>query len=150
MMDVSVALVDTNVLLTATTPSRQFHRNARKLFVEWPRVKRRLCTNPQILREYLVVATRPIENNGLELSLEDALANVDVFGRRMRFLDEKGQVFRRLESLLREVPCSGKQVHDANIVASALAHGVSTIITENSGDFRRWRDVVGLFDLSEV
>jgi len=49
-----------------------------------------------VLREYLVVATRSIESNGLGLSLADALANRDMLEARMRFLDETHAVSVRL------------------------------------------------------
>lgn len=128
-------LVDTNILLTATTPSRPLHQKAQTLFTTQGR---ELCTSGQILREYLVVATRAQAQNGLGLAPSDALDNAGVFARRMRFLDEKRPVLRRLEALLREAPCRGKQVHDANVVATALAHGVGAVITENVEDFHRW------------
>ena len=36
------------------------------------------------------------------------------------------------------VPVGGKQVHDANIVATMLAHGERRLLTLNTGDFRRY------------
>ena len=33
---------------------------------------------------------------------------------------------------------SGKQVHDANIVATMLAHGVGRLLTFNVADFQRF------------
>ena len=145
--DASPLFVDTNVLLTATTPSRPLHQKALALFTT-PR--RQLCTSGQILREYLVVATRPLKQNGLGLRPHDALANVDAFARRMRFLDEKRSVFRRLETLLAEIPCHGKQIHDANVVATALAHGLETVVTENDQDFRRWRHLLNVLPLADA
>jgi predicted nucleic acid-binding protein len=45
------------------------------------------------------------------------------------------------------VECAGKQVHDANVVATMLVHGVDTLVTLNSDDFVRFSghiQVVGL------
>jgi hypothetical protein len=36
----------------------------------------------------------------------------------------------------------GKQVHDANIVATLLAYGVRTLLTDNVSDFARWAHVI--------
>ncbi len=140
-------LVDTNVLLTATTPARALHNEALEVLNEWPARDVALCVSGQVFREYLVVATRPTDANGLGLSVEDALANVVMLRPRFRLLDERVAVFEHLNRLLREVGCRGKKIHDANLVATALAHGVSQILTGNVGDFRRFSAYVEILDL---
>lgn len=37
---------------------------------------------------------------------------------------------------------AGKQVHDANVVATMLVHGVQTLVTMNVCDFSRFGDLV--------
>ena len=71
--------VDTNVLLTATDESRPLHSEALNLLSGTTGRDKRLAASGQVVREYLVVATRPIENNGLGLSVADAEANVTEF-----------------------------------------------------------------------
>ncbi len=137
MVDRSV-LLDTNVFLEATTPARDLHHAAKGVLDDWPNRGIRLCVSGQILREYLVVATRGSEHNGLGLSVIDALANVDSFKERCRFLAESRQVASRLCDLLRSVDCTGKQIHDANLVATCLVHGVKSLLTANAGDFERF------------
>ncbi len=58
-MDDEAVLVDTNVLLTATTPARALHTEALEVLNEWPAQGFALCVSGQVFREYLVVATRP-------------------------------------------------------------------------------------------
>lgn len=53
----------------------------------------------------------------------------------------------RLLQLLDAVECSGKQVHDANVVATTLVHGIGTVVTSNTEDFRRFGDHVTVVDL---
>jgi predicted nucleic acid-binding protein len=89
----------------------------------------------QVVREYLAVATRPAASNGLGLSLADALGNVRELRSRLRLLPEEKPVLPALLSLLEEVPCVGKRVHDAHLVATALVHRVGTIVTLNGTDF---------------
>jgi predicted nucleic acid-binding protein len=96
-----------------------------------------LCTNGQILRENLSVATRPVAQNGLGLAPPDAVANVRSLRRHLRFLGEIDKVSERLLMLLDDVACHGKQAHDANLVATMLVHGVETILTMNVDDFVR-------------
>jgi len=141
-MDDSSVLLDTNVLLEATAPARDLHRAALRVLDEWPNRGARLCVSGQILREYLVVATRDPEHNGLGLGVTDALANVEAFAGRCRFLGETREVAERLRELLRSVDCTGKRIHDANLVATCLAHGVSGLVTANLGDFERFGNQV--------
>jgi predicted nucleic acid-binding protein len=148
--DVSAVLVDTNVLLSATAPSRADHEAATRVLNLWPGRGVRLCTSGQILREYLVVATRPAELNGLELDVRQACENVSSIRARARYLDETFSVFARLAELVTRLECSGKQIHDANVVATALAHDVGAIVTANVGDFARFAERIELLDLAEA
>lgn len=140
--DADSILLDTNVLLDATTPARDLHAAAKTVLDEWPNRGVRLCVSGQILREYLVVATRDAAHNGLGLSVADSLANVSAFTGRCRFLAEGPDVAERLREMLREVSCSGKQIHDANVVATALTHGVPRLVTANAADFERFGELV--------
>jgi predicted nucleic acid-binding protein len=132
------ALLDTNVLLAATDEARDDHRAALSVLDRWPTRGTVLYTSGQILREYLCVATRPPSRNGLGLDRRDALANVHALRDRLRLLDESLKVADRLLALLDEVPCTGKQVHDANVVATMVTHGVGVLVTRNVDDFARF------------
>ena len=64
-----------------------------------------------------------------------------------RFWKTGKAVMDTLTSLCREVPVGGKQVHDANIVATMLAHGERRLLTFNVKDFRRFGQRVELVAL---
>ena len=49
-----------------------------------------------------------------------------------------------LVSLCREIPVGGRQIHDANIVATMLAYGERRLLTFNAGDFLRYADRIEL------
>jgi predicted nucleic acid-binding protein len=140
-------MLDTNVLLAATDESRAEHRDALMVLNDWASVRTDLCTSGQVLREYLAVATRPAENNGLGLNLTDALGNVRAIRERTTLLAENSKVADRLLGLLADVECTGKQVHDANLVATMLVHGVSAMMTMNLADFARFAGQVSLIRL---
>lgn len=140
-------MLDTNVLLAATDEGRAEHRNALKVVNEWAAGHTDLCTSGQVLREYLSVATRPVEQNGLGLNLTDALGNVRAIRERTTLLAEDSKVAGRLLGLLADVGCRGKQVHDANLVATMLVHGIATVVTMNLEDFSRFERHVGLIRL---
>jgi predicted nucleic acid-binding protein len=131
MMGDEPLLVDTSVLLEATDAGRRNHRSARKLIEQ----RQRLVFPAQVVREYLVVATRPVEVNGLGLSVQDALLNVEELRRLIRLLPEEKPLLKTLLDLLGKAPCRGKQVHDLHIIAAALVHKVPSIVTLNPRDF---------------
>ena len=62
-------------------------------------------------------------------------------------LAEDARVADRRQGLLADVKCKGKQVHDANVIATVLAHGVGTVITMTVADFARFERYVSLVEL---
>jgi predicted nucleic acid-binding protein len=140
-------MLDTNVLLAATDESRAEHPDALKVLNDWAAGPTDLCTSGQVLREYLSVATRSPKHNGLGVNLPDALGNVRAIRGRTTLLAEDSKVADRLLGLLADVECRGKQVHDANLVATMLVHGIGTVVTMNLEDFARFERHVSLIRL---
>ena len=133
--------VDTNVLLIATDESRPLHREAMQLLAGSGAQDLSLATSGQVLREYLVVATRPIDVNGLGLSTKVAAANVNEFLGSLSMCEETEEVSGRLRQLAVTHNLSGKRLHDVNIVATMEAHGIRAIVTQNPDDFAPFEDV---------
>ena len=140
----TLVVVDTNVLLAATDRSRDSYLAATALISG---DERRLAITPQIVREYLVVATRPWEVDGFGLAGEDAVANVEQFLDDMALLTENAATTRLLLELIGQASAAGKQVHDANVIAVALAHGAAAIITDNARHFARFAGLVTIESL---
>jgi len=140
-------MVDTNVLVAATDERRAEHHDALSILNDWPAGHTTLCVSSQILREYLTVATRPADENGLGLKPPEALGNVRAIRERTTLLVEDAKVTERLLGLLADVECSGKQIHDANVVATMLVHGVGTVVTRNVDDFARFGGYVNVVRL---
>ena len=144
------AMLDTNVFLSATDQSRAEHRHALLVFNDLAGRGTTLYASGQVMREYLSVATRPIGSNGLGLKQADALANARAFRTRTTLLTEDSGVADRLLDLLDEIACGGKQVHDANIVATMLVHGIERLITINVADFTRFEDRITVMPLHGI
>jgi predicted nucleic acid-binding protein len=129
--------VDTNILVYATqttSPHRDAARDGLRRFIA---SEGRLCLSRQILREYLSVVTRPqLFLNPVPMA--EALADIAGFATDFELLEDGPEVGRRLIELCRLVPIAGRQVHDANIVATMLAHGEDRLLTMNWSDFRRF------------
>jgi len=144
-----LVFVDTNVLLTATDRSRPNHEAARRLIAESGSRGLHLAVSGQILREYLVVATRPVEVNGLGLGTHDAIANVKAFLRYVGMYEETAETANRLHRLALQHHLRGKRFHDANIVATMSVHGIHSLVTDNVRDFASFSEinVVALADM---
>lgn len=146
----SRTMLDTNVILAATDEGREEHRQAMLIFSDWAGRGMTLYASGQIMREYLAVATRPADKNGLGLKQADAVANVRAFAARASLLAEDSKVADCLLGLLDEIPCAGKQVHDANVVATMLVHGIDSLITMNVADFTRFEHHIRLIPLTSI
>lgn len=133
--------LDTNILLSATNESRPSHAAIHRLFREANEQGGHLAMSGQIAREYLVIATRPIRENGLGVNLSDALKNIEEFCRATVFLHEGASVHNSLVTLLKSHPVSGKRIHDANVVATMVSHGITVLVTENFVDFQGFNQV---------
>jgi len=140
--------IDTNVLLAATALARSGHGAALAL-LHAGFAERALFLSGQVLREYVAVATRPAAANGLGLGAAEAIGNARQFLDRSNFLREDEAVRDSLFHLLETTPCSGKQVHDANIVATMITHGVGVLVTLNPRDFERFVPRIQVVGLNE-
>jgi|LakMenE01Jun11ns_1017448.scaffolds.fasta_scaffold9670723_2 predicted nucleic acid-binding protein len=56
--------------------------------------------------------------------------------------DEAAAVTSQLLTLLQIISLGGKQVHDANIVATMLVHGIERLLTHNVADFMRFSHLI--------
>lgn len=133
--------LDTNVLLTASAPNRPLHRHAQTVLQYWPARGIELFVNGQVVREYLVVATRPLQVNGLGLSSANAHSNMRAILGRSHVLDETSRVVECLLAMVRKHGITGKRIHDVNIVATAVAHGMDWILTDNAAHLRGLADL---------
>ena len=137
--------VDTNVLVYARFPGSQYHDVARAGLERALQDGDALSISRQILREYLSTVTRPqIWSDAL--TREEALEEIDWLTRYFEILEDGPAVTDWLVALFREVSVGGRQIHDANIVATMLAHGERRLMTFNASDFRRYRNRIELVE----
>lgn len=134
--DAEPYFVDTNILVVASDDTRTGHAESHKLFECAINGTHRLFACGQVFREYLVVATRPIENNGLGLSSSKAIENIRSFRKCLQLLDENDATTRRLERLITQHELKGKRIHDANIASIMIENGLTQIFTLNPNDFK--------------
>jgi predicted nucleic acid-binding protein len=138
--------IDTNILIYAALTSSPLHSEAIKALDDRERAGVELWISRQILREYLSALTRG-GSSPPAVPVADLVADIMAFQRRYRIGEDGVLVTDQLLILVASVPVGGKQIHDANIVATMLAHGVRRLLTHNVADFSRfapWIDVIPL------
>lgn len=138
--------VDTNVLVYANVASAPLHRLAQETIQGLFESHIELWVSRQVLREFIATLTRP-----------QTFINpqpIDLVSERVQFLEEHFhiaedgfQVTIQLLELLRRFPTGGRQVHDANIVATMLTTNVYRLLTHNTKDFERFGEVITVLPL---
>jgi predicted nucleic acid-binding protein len=97
----------------------------------------------QILREYPAAVTRP-QATSPALPMASAIADVRRFQQVFYVAEDRQVVLDRLLALLGAYFSAGRQVHDTNIVATMLEHGIRRLLTFNAADFRRFARIIEL------
>jgi hypothetical protein len=137
--------VDTNVLIYATRRTASEHAAALAALARLEGEGRALWISLQILREYLAAVTRP-QATSPALPMTTAIADVRRFQQVFYVAEDRLAVLKldRLLALLGAHLGAGRQVHDTNIVATMLEHGIRRLLTFNAGDFRRFAGIIEL------
>lgn len=134
-------MVDTNVLVNATVSTAPFHRRARTALAMLQQQAAELWVSRQVLREYLAVLSRP-QAFSQPLRWSALAADIERFGQQFRIGEEGPDVTARLLALGNEVAFGGRQVHDANLVATMLVNAIPCLLTLNTADFDRFRHLI--------
>ncbi|MEZ4300214.1 MAG: PIN domain-containing protein [Polyangiaceae bacterium] len=143
-LDPGVAVfLDTSLVVAATVEVHPSHKAAADFVDDLVSGVAQPCISPQICREFLVVLTRqPV--SGRVFSRDEAIAALQVWVTGCVMLGEDEVSVHECVRLVRQQAVLGKQVHDCNIVATMLAHGVRRLATRNPGDFKRFHSEVSV------
>ena len=135
--------IDTNVLVNSRVREAPGHQLARSSLERALQGPEPLRISRQIVREYLSVVTRP-QTWPIAITREEALLDVSRLLSGFEILEDGPRVTDSLITICREISVGGRQIHDANIVATMLAHGERRLLTFNTSDFRRYADRIEL------
>lgn len=137
-------LVDTNILLRSVQTHHPQYVAVERAFSVLRASNEPLHVTVQNFVEFWAVATRPAENeNGLGMLPGEAAMELGVLVDLFQLLPESNSVFdwRRLVTRYK---VSGKNAHDARLVASMRANGITKILTFNIRDFARYKEIEAL------
>jgi predicted nucleic acid-binding protein len=118
--------IDTNLLVYAAIAESPLHGPARRILANLEENEVILWISRQVLREYLAILTRP-QTFVPPVSIKTLELHVRNFQQRYRVADENSDVTQQLLYLLNTVQVGGKQIHDANIVATMLVYNIPNI-----------------------
>lgn len=137
-------LVDTSVLIGSVQKASIRRESAEEAVKALRSRKGNLYIVPQNLIEFWAVATRPIEANGLGLSIEDAQKEIDRIKILFVLKSEDETIFDNWEKLVSEYRVIGKTTHDARLVAAMQTHGIENLLTFNVADFKRYSGLISV------
>jgi predicted nucleic acid-binding protein len=116
-------------------PQRETARNAIKALTARGH---ELYIVPQNLMELWVVATRPVSQNGLGLSIPEATSELMRLKSMFPLLPDTSAIYPVWEALVIQHHVSGKPAHDARLVAAMLVHGLTAVLTFDKTGFSRY------------
>ena len=134
-------LVDTSLLARLANSSDAQHSVAVDAVLELHRLGEVLHITPQVLIEIRNVATRPINLNGLGLSISDAETQAAEFEMLFPLLADTPDIYPAWKGIVEALGVIGKQVHDARLVAVCHVHAVTHLLTFNVSHFARMAGV---------
>jgi predicted nucleic acid-binding protein len=140
--------IDTNILVYANLALSPFHIQATERLRSLAEQGIDLYISRQTLREYLAAMTRRSDLTGT-IPIESLIADVRYFANYFRLVEDNSLVTERLITLIAEIPSGGKQVHDANIVATMLVYGIPQLLTHNTSDFARFSELITVLPLQD-
>lgn len=145
-MDANAIFIDTNVLVYATVVNAPLHEIARQVLQNLSVADNNLWISRQVIREYLATLSRP-QTFTTPIPVATLVADVKYFENQFLVAEDNFQVTQNLLTLIEQIPTAGKQIHDANIVATIQAYNIPILLTHNVADFKRFATLITLFPL---
>ena len=124
-MAIASCLVDTNILLRITRRSDPQHKIVDTALARLAGQSTTLYYTHQNIAELWNAMTRPIDRNGLGLSVAETDREVRVIEAGMSLLPDNEAVYREWRRIVVKNSVSGVQVHDARLAAAMYVHGLS-------------------------
>lgn len=132
-------LLDTGIVVRFLHRSDPLHGAIRQTLRELKQQGHSFVTARQNIVEFWNVCTRPATaRGGFGLTFEETARRLRIIERLVDVLSEPESVYLRWKRLVLAYRVTGRQVHDARIVAVMATYRIRRIITLNSTDFARY------------
>ena len=133
--------IDTNILIYANAAAAPLHEQALNMIKEAYQNGCPLWISRQVLREFITVRTRP-QAFAQPSAPEVVIERVHYLEKHFQVADDTAAVTSQLVKLMENIQIGGKQVHDANIVATMLVYEIPCLFTHNVKDFERFGKMI--------
>lgn len=100
-----------------------------------------VCLATQNLVEFWNVCTRPLNRNGLGMTVTQTNAELTKLERIFSILSNSTAIYPEWRRLVTVHSVMGVQVHDTRLVAAMLVHGITHVLTFNTSDFKRFTEI---------
>ncbi len=127
-------ILDTNIILRIADKTGPDHNLSYSIVKRLISEGYEICIIPQVLIEFWVVATRPVESNGFGWDASFTITELEKLQNIFLMLPDNESIFTHWKNLVSQ-GVYGKRAHDARIAAAALAHNADAIATLNVQDF---------------
>ena len=130
-------LLDTNILLRASDRTSPRYSLAVNSVASLIARGDECVITLQVLIEFWVVATRPIDVNGLGWNVEQTNFKINRLINQFTLVEETEAIFPQWLDLVTRYQIKGKRTHDARLMAVAIASSITHILTFNPKDFTK-------------
>jgi predicted nucleic acid-binding protein len=128
-------LLDTNILLRIADTSSPQHPLALAAITNILSKGDKCVITSQVLIEFWVVATRPVEVNGLGWNTQLTTEKMRQFIAQFRILKETQEIFTNWFKLVTTHNIRGKRTHDVRLLAIMTVYNIPYLLTLNPNDF---------------
>ena len=139
-----MSVADTNVLVHVSAVASLAHEQAgdalAKLAAEGP-----VAVTRQVLRKSVAVTKRP-RSWAPAAKAKVAFETANGFAGQFEMLGDGPRVWHELVRLSRHAPFGGKQVNDADIAETTLAHGETQLLTFVGNTPRRFAPLIEIVE----
>ena len=137
-------LVDTNIILRMAQPGHPMCADALNALNVLQHRREQFYLSSQNLIEFWRTCTRPIDSNGLGLTVIQTDAELLRLENLFTILPDTAEIYTEWRRLVVAYSVMGVNVHDARLVAVMLVNGLTHILTFNTRDFTRYSEITAI------
>lgn len=137
-------LLDTNILLRMIDLDHPMNKDVTNSIKSLRSQNEQLFIIPQNLIEFWNVCTRPLEKNGLGMTVSETEGEVSRIENLFIVLPDTSKIYLQWRTLVQKYQVKGVKVHDTRLVAAMLVYEIDKILTFNVNDFRRFSEITAI------
>jgi predicted nucleic acid-binding protein len=134
-------LIDTNLLLRMSDDTSPMHLLAISASTGLLAQGHEIYLTSQNLIEFWSVVTHPRNVNGFDWTTPQARTEIELLLNKFPLLPDSPDILKYWLALVAQHDIKGRRTHDARLATVMLAHGVTHLLTFNTGDFSSFSNI---------